>query len=194
MEDKSVESMKGMVACEFSQIVTQAFRNKGHEMYSCDLLPTEGLHPEWHFQGNVLDYLDCDWDIIIAHPPCTDLSSSGARWFKDKLVSQQESIKFFMEFANCKCPKVAIENPVGIMSTIYRKPNQIIQPWWFGVGETKATCLWLRGLPLLVPTTISLGGIQKFSRVALESPSPDRWKNRSRTYPEIAKAMADQWG
>lgn len=185
--------MKVLVACEFSQVVTKAFRDRGHEAYSCDLLPTEG-NPEWHFQGDVRDLLGMDGlDMFIAFPSCTDLAVSGARYFAQKRLDgrQQKSIDFFMLFANSNIPKGAIENPIGIMSTVWRKPDQIIQPWMFGHGETKATCLWLKNLPLLVPTSIVDGREQRIHKMP---PGPDRWKERSRTFQGIANAMADQWG
>ena len=151
--------MRVLVACEESQAVTKEFRRLGHEAYSCDIQECSGGHPEWHLQQDVIPLLSEKWDMIIAFPPCTDLAVSGARWFAEKRADgrQQRSIDFFMQFANVDCPRVAIENPVGIMSRIYRKPDQIIQPWQFGHGETKATCLWLKGLPKLVPTEI-VGG------------------------------------
>ena len=184
--------MRVLVACEESQAVCKAFRELGHEAYSCDIQECSGGHPEWHIQGDVLPLLKEKWDLIIAHPPCTDLAVSGARWFKQKRENgrQQRSIDFFMEFAKCDCERVAIENPICIMSSIWRKPDQIIQPWQFGHGETKATCLWLKGLPLLKPTNIVEGREQKVWRMP---PSKDRAKLRSRTFPGIAKAMASQW-
>jgi hypothetical protein len=181
--------MKVLVACEFSGIVRDAFENKGYEATSCDLLPSERFGE--HIRGNVIHHLDGGWDLMIAHPPCTHLAISGARWFKDKQQEQKEAIAFFMALINAPIPKICVENPISIMSTVYRKPDQIIQPWMFGHGETKATCLWLKNLPKLVPTNIVEGRI---GRVHLESPGPDRWKNRSRTYQGIADAMADQWG
>ena len=185
--------MRILIACEESQVVTIAFREKGHEAYSCDLLDCSGGHPEWHIQNDVLNYVNEDWDMIIAFPPCTDLSVSGARWFKQKQADgrQKNSIAFFMNFVNSGCGKIAIENPIGIMSTHYRKPNQIIQPWQFGHGETKATCLWLKGLPKLEPTNIVEGREQRVWRLP---PGPERAKLRSKTFPGIAKAMAEQWG
>lgn len=185
--------MRVLVACEESQEVCKAFRALGHVAYSCDLQDCSGGHPEWHLKGDVRDYWWRDWDLIIAHPPCTDLASSGARWFAEKRKDgrQQESIAFFLAFTELHCPRVAIENPVGIMSKIYRKPDQIIQPWQFGHGETKATCLWLKGLPPLVPTNIVAGREQRVWRM---SPGPDRAKLRSKTYVGIARAMAEQWG
>ena len=148
--------MKVLVACEESQAVTIELRKLGHEAYSCDIQEQSGGHPEWHLQCDVLSILNNKWDMVIAFPPCTHLCVSGARWFKEKQADgrQQAAIDFFMEFVNCNANKVAIENPVGIMSNIYRKPDQIIQPWMFGHGETKATCLWLKNLPPLYPTQI----------------------------------------
>lgn len=187
------KKMKILVACEESQEVCKAFRSKGHEAYSCDILPCSGGHPEWHIQGDVIPLLKENWDMIIAFPPCTDLAVSGARWFKEKQAKgiQQASIAFFMKFVNVECDKIAIENPIGIMSTKYRKPNQIIQPWQFGHGETKATCLWLTGLPKLKPTKIMEGREQKIWKMP---PSKERSKLRSKTYSGIAAAMAQQWG
>lgn len=184
--------MRVLVACEESQEVCKAFRELGHEAYSCDIQECSGGHPEWHIQGDVLPLLKEKWDLIIAHPPCTDLAVSGARWFKQKQKDgrQKRSIDFFMEFTKCECKRVAIENPICIMSSIWRKPDQIIQPWQFGHGETKATCLWLKGLPLLKPTNIVEGREQKVWKMP---PSKDRAKLRSRTFPGIAKAMASQW-
>jgi site-specific DNA-cytosine methylase len=182
--------MKILVACEFSQIVTNAFRLQGHDAFSCDLLPTEG-NPDWHIQAPVETLFDDEWDLIITHPPCQHLAVSGARWFKDKREEQALAIGFFMSFTMLDCPRIAIENPIGIMSTIYRKPDQIIQPWQFGHGETKATCLWLKNLPLLKPTNIVEG---RTARIHREPPGPDRWKNRSRTFNGIAEAMANTWG
>ena len=205
--------MKVLVACEESQEVCKAFRAQGHEAYSCDIQEYSGGHPEWHIQGDVRNVLEgmpfCpirfstadgashevwEWDIVIAHPPCTDLAVSGARWFAEKRADgrQQMSIDFFMIFTCLPYrTKVAIENPIGIMSTHYRKPDQIIQPWQFGHGETKATCLWLQGLPKLVPTDIVEGRAHRVWRMP---PGPDRAKLRSKTFPGIAKAMAEQWG
>jgi site-specific DNA-cytosine methylase len=185
--------MRILVACEESQVVTKAFRDKGHEAYSCDILETSGNNPEWHFQQDVTELLKQDWDMVIAFPPCTDLAVSGSRWFKEKQADgrQKASIEFFKLFTNIDCQKVAIENPIGIMSTNYRKPDQIIQPWQFGHGETKATCLWLKGLPLLEPTNIVDGREQRIWKMP---PSPERAKLRSKTYQGIADAMANQWG
>ena len=182
--------MRVLVACEFSGIVRDAFRKRGHDAWSCDLLPSD--NPSYrHIIGDVLMYIRYDWDMMIAFPPCTHLAVSGARWFKDKKKEQRGAIEFFMALAEAKIPRIAIENPIGIMSTKYRKPDQIIQPWQFGHGETKATCLWLKNLPPLKPTNIVEG---RTPRAHHEPPSPDRWKNRSRTYQGIADAMADQWG
>lgn len=185
-----------LVACEFSGIVRDAFRARGHRVWSCDLLPTErpilfdDRQGSGHWVGDVLKVIDESWDLMIAFPPCTHLAVSGARWFKDKQREQAEAIRFFMELANAPVKRIAIENPIGIMSTHYRKPDQVIQPWQFGHGEIKATCLWLKGLPPLVPTDIVEG---RTARVHREPPSPDRWKNRSRTLQGIADAMAAQW-
>lgn len=208
-----MKRMKILVACEESQAVTIELRNNGHEAYSCDIIECSGGHPEWHTQGDVLPLISKEsdgsagwyfctldgvthhvekWDMIIAFPPCTHLAVSGARYFAEKRADgrQQAAIDFFMEFANADCPRIAIENPVGIMSTKWRKPDQIIQPWQFGHGETKATCLWLKGLPLLTPTQIVEGREQ---RVWKMPPGPDRAKERSKTFPGIARAMAEQW-
>ena len=190
--------MRVLVACEFSGIVRDAFRARGHDAWSCDLLPCEA-DPQWHIQKDILRVLGnlgdpwhhAQWDLMIAFPPCTHLAVSGARWFKEKRAEQEQAIAFFMALANAPIERIAIENPVGIMSTKYRKPDQIIQPWQFGHGETKATCLWLKNLPLLKPTNIVEG---RHGRVHLEPPGPNRWRNRSRTYQGIAAAMADQWG
>ena len=185
--------MRVLVACEESQVVTIELRRLGHEAYSCDIQPCSGGHPEWHLQRDVIPLLSEKWDMIIAFPPCTDLAVSGARWFKEKQADgrQQRSIEFFMRFVNADCPRIAIENPIGIMSSHDRKPDQIIQPWMFGHGETKATCLWLKGLPPLVPTNI-VGGREQ--RIWKMPPSPDRAKMRARTYVGIGRAMAEQWG
>lgn len=185
--------MKILVACEESQIVTKAFRAKGHDAWSCDILKCSGGHPEWHYWWDVKSIIKLGWDMIIAFPPCTHLAVSGARWFKAKIADgrQQQGISFFMMFAKSLCPKVAIENPIGIMSTKYRKPDQIIQPWQFGHGETKATCLWLKGLPLLKPTNVVDGREPRIWKMA---PGPNRARERSRTYQGIADAMAEQWG
>lgn len=201
--------MKVLVACEESQAVTIELRKLGHEAYSCDIEPCSGGHPEWHLQCDVIPLLEGNtylfpqdrnaphgyvdkWDMILAFPPCTHLAVSGAKYFEEKRKDgrQQAAINFFMQFANTDCPKIAIENPVGIMSTYYRKPDQIIHPWQFGHGETKKTCLWLKGLPPLIPTHIVDGREQRIWKMP---PSADRAKNRSKTFPGVAKAMAEQW-
>jgi len=185
--------VKVLVACEESQVVTNSFRTLGHEAYSCDTELSSGGYPEWHIQGDVIPLLDQQWDMILAFPPCTHLAVSGARWFEEKRKDgrQEESIKFFMLFANSKCQKVAIENPIGIMSTVWRKPDQIIQPWQFGHGEVKATCLWLKGLAPLVETNVVAG---REPRVHFMGPGKDRARERGKTYLGIAMAMAEQWG
>ena len=196
---------KILIACEESQEVCKAFRQLEHEAYSCDILPCSGGHPEWHIQGDVLPILEQDWDMVVAFPPCTHLAVSGARHFKQKIKDgrQQEGIDFFMKFANCKCPRVAIENPVGIMSTKWRKPNQIIQPYQFGEPFSKSTCLWLKGLPNLKPTNLVDKGEQvkfasgksmpKWYSDAFKLPPKERSIARSKTFPGIAQAMAKQW-
>lgn len=184
--------MKVLVACEFSGIVRDAFRARGHDAVSCDLLPSERPGP--HYEGNVLARLyneDEDYDLMIAHPPCTNLAVSGARWFKDKQHEQQRDLAFVRLLLNAPIPRIALENPISVISSRIRKPDQIIQPWMFGHPETKATCLWLKNLPLLEPTNIVDG---RAPRVHHEPPGPNRWKNRSRTLQGIADAMADQWG
>jgi hypothetical protein len=181
--------MKVLVACEFSGIVRDAFIKCGHEAISCDLLQTESQGP--HYQGDVFDIIDDGFDLMIAHPPCTHLSVSGARWFKNKHDEQIHAIKFFLKLYNSNITKICIENPISIMSTHLRKPDQIIQPWMFGHGETKATCLWLKNLPLLMPTNIVEGREQRIHNMP---PSPTRWKDRSRTYRGIAEAFANQFG
>jgi hypothetical protein len=178
-----------LVACEYSGTVRDSFIALGHEAVSCDLLPTDKPGP--HYQGDVFDIINDGWDLMIAHPPCTHLAVSGARWFKDKQEEQKEAIDFFMKLINAPIPKIAVENPISIMSTRYRKPDQIIQPWQYGHGETKATCLWLKGLPVLKPTNIVEGREQRIHNLP---PSADRWKIRSTTFQGIADAMAQQWG
>jgi len=196
--------MKILVACEESQAVTIELRKLGHEAYSCDILPCSGGHFEWHLQEDVLPLLKKDWDMIIAFPPCTHLAVSGAAWFAQKRKDgrQQYGIDFFMEFTKLKCPRIAIENPIGIMSTKYRKPDQIIQPWMFGNEANKPTCLWLKGLPLLKPTKIvsrgefvtTKNGKRRGAKWNWWLPSgPMRSIIRSKTFPGIAKAMAEQW-
>lgn len=181
--------MKVLVACEFSGIVRDAFLAKGHNAISCDFLTCEIPGP--HYQGNVLDIIENGWDIMIAFPPCTHLAVSGSRWFKNKQLEQAEALEFVNRLLNSSIPKIALENPISIISSRIRKPDQIIQPWQFGHGETKATCLWLKNLLKLVPTEVVDGRV---ARVHKLSPSPDRWKERSRSYKGIAKAMAEQWG
>ena len=181
--------MNVLVACEFSGTVRDAFTARGHYALSCDLLPSET--PGEHYQGNVRDILGDNWDLMIAHPPCTHLAVSGARWFKEKQQEQKEALEFVIELMEAPIPKICIENPISIISTRIRKPDQIIQPWMFGHGETKATCLWLKNLPKLEPTNIVEG---RDSRIHKMPPGPNRWKERSRTYPGIAQAMAAQWG
>ena len=221
--------MKVLVACEESQTVCKAFRKRGHEAYSCDIMECSGGHPEWHIVEDVLpllrggDYFfkTADgkrhyvemWDLIIAHPPCTHLSSSG-QWAykKGKDISlKYEGIEFFMNFVKADCEKIAIENPIGIMSTEYKKPSQIIQPWQFGHKAQKSTCLWLKGLPLLIPTNIvekgefvewidkKTGRKKRQSKYDMEilkkaKTSEERSRLRSKTFEGIAEAMAEQWG
>ncbi len=203
--------MKILVACEESQAVTIELRKLGHEAYSCDILECSGGHKEWHIQQDITPLLEKDWDMVIAFPPCTHLCVSGARWFPQKIKDgrQQRGIDFFMMFANNKCPKIAIENPIGIMSNKWKKPNQIVQPWQFGDEFQKSTCLWLKGLPNLEPTDIVGKGefIEFTSKKGIKKKQP-KWyfealKNaenpqeraclRSKTFPGIAKAMATQW-
>ena len=184
-------TMRVLVACEYSGVVRDAFIRGGHDAMSCDLLPTDAPGP--HYQGDIRDVLDYPWDLMIAHPPCTDLSVSGARHFEAKRMigRQQQGAAFFMMLVKADIPRIAVENPICIMSKLYRKPDQIINPWQFGHGETKATCLWLKGLPQLNPTNIVDG---REDRIHKLPPSPDRWKIRSTTYQGIADAMAAQWG
>ena len=200
--------MNVLVACEESQRVCIAFRERGHNAFSCDIEPCSGGHPEWHIMQDVIPLLDgrCSfktmdgiehsingkWDLIVSFPPCTHLAVSGARYFEQKRKDgrQQHGVDFFMKFVNADCEKIAIENPIGIMSTHYRKPDQIVQPWMFGHGETKATCLWLKNLPKLEPTNIVDGREQRIWKMP---PGPKRAKERSKTYEGIAKAMAAQW-
>lgn len=181
--------MKVLIACEYSGAVRDAFIRQGHEALSCDLLPTDVPGP--HYQGDVLDIINDGWDLMIAHPPCTHLAVSGARWFKEKQQEQKEALEFVRVLLEAPIPKIALENPISIISSRIRKPDQIIQPWQFGHGETKATCLWLKNLPKLTPTNIVEG---REPRVHMMPPSPDRWKERSKTYAGIAEAMATQWG
>jgi hypothetical protein len=183
--------MRVLVACEFSGIVKDAFREQGHDAWSCDLLPTES-QDKHHITGDVREVLDNDWDLMIAHPPCTHTAVSGARWFKDKQREQKQAVAFFFSLYMASwIRKRCIEHPVSIMSTRLRPPDQYIQPWQFGHGETKKIGLWLCNLPKLQPTDIVSGRIP---RIHYESPGPDRWKRRSRFYTGIARAMAVQWG
>jgi hypothetical protein len=181
--------MRVLIACEYSGTVRDAFLRAGHDALSCDLLPTDVPGP--HYRGDVRDILADGWDLMIAHPPCTHLAVSGARWFKDKQVEQAEALDFVRLLLAAPIPRIALENPVSIISSRIRKPDQIIQPWQYGHGETKATCLWLKGLPPLVPTDIVEGREPRIHRLP---PSPDRWKIRSATFSGIAAAMAAQWG
>ena len=181
--------MRILIACEYSGTVRDAFAARGHDAWSCDLLPTERLGN--HIHGDVLQHLHRNWDMMIAHPPCTHLAVSGARWFKDKLHEQADALDFVRRLLDAPIPRIAIENPISIISSRIRKPDQIIQPWQFGHGETKATCLWLKDLPLLTPTNIVEG---REARIHKMPPGPDRWKERSRTFEGIAQAMAQQWG
>lgn len=197
--------MKVLIACEFSGIVRDAFIAKGHDAMSCDLLPTEKPGP--HYQGDVMDIIHDGWDMMIAHPPCTFLTVSGNRWFSGKQAeialryySRLCAAEFFFDLALSNIHKIAIENPIGVMSGFYRKPDQVIQPWMFGHGETKATCLWLKNLQPLTPTHNKNDFFteqepeERVARVHMMPPGPDRWKERSRTFTGIAQAMADQWG
>ena len=205
--------MKVLVACEESQAVCKEFRKLGHEAYSCDIVPCSGGHSEWHLQQDVLPLLKEKWDMIIAFPPCTYLTVTGNRWFNidkygEKAIQRhkdrKDAIDFFMAFANADCEKIAIENPVGIMSSEWRKPNQIINPWQFGDAFEKKTCLWLKGLPELTPTNIveipprkrfdSGKSMPSWYAEAWHLPKEERAKLRSKTFPGIARAMAEQWG
>lgn len=205
--------MRVLVACEESQRVCIAFRERGHEAYSCDILECSGGHPEWHIKDDVLKHLNKKWDLIIAHPPCTYLTVTGNRWFDidrygEKAIKRhqlrREAIKFFMQLVNAPCEKIAVENPVGAMSSEYRKPDQIIQPYEYGHPMTKKTCLWLKNLPLLKPTNIVkpeyviCADGKRYSKVHVETFSikdpEERAKVRSKTFEGIAQAMAEQWG
>ena len=181
--------MRILVACEFSGVVRDAFIARGHDAWSCDVLPCEASGP--HIQGDVRDYLGQHWDLMIAHPPCTHLAVSGARHFDGKRKEQIAALGFVALLMSANIPRIAIENPISVISTTIRKPDQIIQPWQFGHGETKATCLWLKNLPILTATNVVEG---REARVHRMSPGPDRWKERSRTFTGIADAMASQWG
>lgn len=180
--------MRVLVACEFSGRVRDAFNARGCYAMSCDLLPSEA--PGEHYQGDVAEVLDWGWDLMVAHPPCTHLAVSGSRWFKEKAREQAEALEFVRLLLGASVPKICLENPVSVISSRIRKPDQIIQPWMFGHPETKATCLWLKGLPQLLSTEVVSG---REARVHRMPPSPDRWKNRSRTYQGVADAMANQW-
>jgi len=185
--------MKVLVACEESQVVCIEFRKRGHEAYSCDLLPPSGGYPEWHIEGDVLDQLDKGWDMMIAFPPCPYLTVSANKHYKitpERYYLRIKAAEFFFKLCLANIPKIAVENPIGVMSGFYRKPDQIIQPWQFGHGEKKATCLWLKNLPKLQPTDIVEGREQRIWRMA---PGPERSKLRSKTYPGIAAAFATQW-
>lgn len=181
--------MKILVACEYSGTVRDAFLKRGHDAISCDLLPTDVPGP--HYQGDVFDIIGQGFDLMVVFPPCTHLAVSGARWFKNKIKEQMEALDFVRRLVSADIPKIALENPVSVISSCYRKPDQIIQPWQFGHGETKATCLWLKNLPKLTPTNIVEG---REHRVHLMPPGPNRWKIRSKTFQGIADAMAEQWG
>lgn len=203
---------KVLIACEESQEVCKAFRELGHEAYSCDILDCSGGHPEWHIKGDVLKQLDKGWDLIIAHPPCTYLTVTGNRWFNiekygEKAIKRhqdrKDAIKFFMKLANANCDRIVIENPVGVMSTHWRKSDQIIQPYHFGHPEAKKTALWIKGLPKLKPTKkvepeylkyASGKRMAKWYANAWRLPKEERTKLRSKTFSGIAKAMAEQWG
>lgn len=221
--------MNVLVACEESQRVCIAFREKGHNAFSCDIIDCSGGHPEWHIKQDVLpilngkcSYITCDgkehyiddkWDLIIAHPPCTYLTVTGNRWFnvdkygekaKQRYTEREKSISFFMMFVNADCDKIAIENPIGVMSTVYKKPDQIIHPYMFGDPERKSTCLWMKGLGTLKPTNVvepkiikyknGKGSDSQWHMDTLKLPREERAKARSKTFPGIAKAMSDQWG
>lgn len=205
--------MKVLIACEESQEVCKAFRERGHEAYSCDIQECSGGHPEWHIQGDALEAIKGEWDLIIAFPPCTYLTVTGNRWFNIERYGQkaiqrhkdrEEAAEFFLKFANANCDKIAIENPIGYMSSAYRKPDQIIQPYMFGHPARKATCLWLKGLKPLEPTKIVQPEIIQYKNgkgtdnpwhmETTNLPARERAKARSKTFPGVAAAMAAQWG
>lgn len=203
--------MRVLVACEESQEVCKAFRALGHEAYSCDIEPCSGGHPEWHLQCDALEIIKMRWDLIIAHPPCTYLTNAGNKWFKaefkerfpDRENQREAAVSFFMAFWNTDCPRVAIENPQGIMSSRFRKPDQYIEPYMFGDAEKKKTGLWLRGLPALTPTEVvepiiiecaSGAREPRWHMETMHLPPKERSKVRSKTFPGIARAMAEQWG
>ena len=181
--------MRVLIACEFSGIVRDEFAKRGHEALSCDLLPSET--PGEHYQGDVFDIIGAGWDLMIAHPPCTHTAVSGARWFGEKKEEQEQSLAFIRRLLDAPILRICLEQPVSIVSSRITRPTQIIQPWMFGHGETKTTCLWLKYLPPLKPTKIVEG---REGKVWKAPSSPDQWKNRSRTYVGVAKAMAAQWG
>lgn len=194
--------VKVLVACEFSGVVREAFAARGHEAVSCDLLPTD-RPTDRHIQGDVLEVLRDGWDMMIAHPPCTYLCSSGLHWNRrrpERAVLTETALAFVTALLDAPIPRIALENPTGCISTRIRKPEQIVHPWQFGDDASKATCLWLKGLPLLTPTNVLPGGRrarranQTASGQNRLAPSPDRWKLRSATYAGIADAMAEQWG
>jgi hypothetical protein len=203
-EDKMMKKMKILVGCEESQAVTIELRKLGHEAYSCDLLSCSGGHPEWHMQMDIFEAIKSNkWDMLIAFPTCTYLTISANKWYKDqperksgtlvgekRRLARKYAIEFFMSLYFSNIPLIALENPIGVMSTEFRKPNQVLQPWMFGHGETKATCLWLKGLPNLKPTDIVNGREQRLHKLP---PTKDRSMLRSKTFPGIAKAMAEQW-
>ena len=219
--------MKVLIACEESQAVCKAFRKLGHEAYSCDIIEPSGSHPEWHILGDALEALKGGqittmdgvthdvgkWDLLIAHPPCTYLSAAGNRWFNverygeraiERAHNRDKAARFFMQFINADVDRIAVENPIGAMSTRYKKPTQIVQPYWFGDAERKPTCLWLKGLPPLQPTNMVEPNIVKYKNGkgtdckwhmdTIGLPPAERAKARSKTFPGIAKAMAEQWG
>jgi len=181
--------MRVLVACEFSGVVRDAFAARGHDAWSCDLEPSEA--PGQHYQGDARDFLEAGWDLVVGHPPCTFIARSGARWWPTKQDEQAHALGFVIQLMRAPVERIALENPIGVLSSAWRKPDQIIQPWQFGHGEVKATCLWLRGLPKLTPTEIVEG---RDPKVHYAAPGPERWKERSRTLPGIAAAMAAQWG
>lgn len=181
--------MKVLVACEYSGTVRESFKALGHDAWSCDLLPTE--IPGQHIQDDVRNVLDFGWDLMIAHPPCTHLAVSGARWFPEKRHEQEQALEFVRLLMNAPIDRIAIENPVSIISSYIRPPEQIIQPYMFGHGEMKTTCLWLKNLPHLIPTNYVTGREQRIWKLP---PSDNRWLERSRTFQGIADAMAAQWG
>jgi hypothetical protein len=183
------DDVRALIGCEYSGRIRDALIRRGHDAVSCDLLPSETPGP--HIQGDVLEVLGDGWDLAVFHPPCTHLAVSGARYFYRKQKEQAEALDFVRRLQAAPIPHIALENPISIISSRIRKPDQIIQPWMFGHGETKATCLWLKNLPKLVPTNVVEG---REARVHRMPPSPDRWKERSRTYLGVAEAIADQWG